>query len=399
MELMLQVGWGMMEHCRFLVQHWGGGTVILSPRDLSAEQLATLASRVADSGGAALLDPQLYVPDCDHARLTAHAYWPRLPEYWRDPQELSRVVGELLTANAACGTAQIICPAPFASVINDDVLQSVGAALEEFGRRGVESSRILATVALTSDAVRNEDRAEMLSDAIESWDAGGIYLVAEHPSGEYLVSDPIWVARVLDIVSGARLVGKTVVIGYCSHQMLVAAAAGANAIASGTWLNVRKFSATRFDEPDEDEVSRRAIWYYAPHLLSEFKIPFLDIARRLGQLPALQVPPGIDCSFAASLFGGTQPTTADFGESAAFRHYLHCVRQQVNVATQATFHDTLAAHETLLTTAESGLVALRRAHIVGQERSFLDALVANRAALALLNATRGPILAREWAGL
>lgn len=399
MELMLQVGWGMMEHCRFLVQHWGGGTVILSPRDLSAEQLATLASRVSDNGGASLLDPQLYVPDCDHARLTAHAFWPRVPEYWRDPRELSRVVDELLTANAACGTALIICPAPLASVINDDVLQSVGAALEEFGRRGVESSRLLATVALTSDAVRNEDRAEMLSDAIESWDVGGIYLVAEHPSSEYLVSDPMWVARVLDIVSGARLAGKTVVVGYCSHQMLAAAAAGATAIASGTWLNVRMFSATRFDEPAEDDVSRRATWYYAPHLLSEFKIPFLDIARRLGQLPALQPPPGFDGAFAASLFGGTQPTTADFGESAAFRHYLHCLRQQVNVARQPTFQATLAAHETLLDTAESGLVALRTAHIVSQERSFLDALAANRAALELLSTTRGPILAREWAAL
>jgi hypothetical protein len=396
MELMLQVGWGMMQLCRFLVGHWGGGTVILSPRDLSNEQLANLASSISELGGAALLDPQLYVPDCDHARLTAHAFWPRVPEYWRDPRELPRVVDELLTANTACGTAKIICPAPLASVINDDVLQSVGAALEEFGRRGIEPSRILATVALTSDAVRNEDRAELLSDAIESWDVAGIYLVAEHPNSEYLVGDPMWVARILDIVAGARLVGKTVVVGYCSHQMLVAAAAGANAIASGTWLNVRKFSATRFDEPDEDEISRRATWYYAPHLLSEFKIPFLDIARRLGQLPALQVPPGIDGSFAAPLFGGTQPTTADFGESAAFRHYLHCVRQQVSVTRLATFQETLAAHDALLTNAEAGLVALRRAHIVGQERSFLDALDANRAALALLDATRGPILTMEW---
>jgi hypothetical protein len=27
----------------------------------------------------------------------------------------------------------------------------------------------------------------MLSDAIEGWDVGGIYLIAEHPSSEYLV--------------------------------------------------------------------------------------------------------------------------------------------------------------------------------------------------------------------
>jgi hypothetical protein len=206
----------------------------------------------------------------------------------------------------------------------------------------------------------------------------------------------MWVARILDIVAGARLTGKTVVIGYCSHQMLIAASAGATAIASGSWLNVRKFSPTRFDEPDEDEISRRATWYYAPHLLSEFKIPFLDIAWRLKHLPALQAPVAVDGSFAAALFAGTQPTNADFGESSAFRHYLHCLRQQVRAARQPSYRETTLEHERLLASAEAGLTALRRARIVSQERGFLDAAAANSAALALLDATRGPILSREW---
>jgi hypothetical protein len=399
MELMLQFGWGMMEHCRLLVRHWGGGTVILSPRDLSAQQMGTLAADLSSVGGSVLLDPQLYVPDGAHPRLIAHAFWPRRPDYWRDPNELSRVIDELLEANAACGTAQIICPSPFASIINDDSLQSVSGAIEELGRRGIGPDRILATLALSSDAIRNEDRAEMLSDAIEGWDVGGIYLIAEHPSGEYLVTDPMWVARTLDIVAGARLVGKTVVIGYCSHQMLVAASAGATAIASGSWLNVRKFSPTRFDPADEDEISRRATWYYAPHLLSEFKIPFLDIAWRLGQLPALQAPATIDGSFAAALFSGAQPTTVDFGESSAFRHYLHCLGQQVSTARQPTYQETTLEHERLLAAAETGLTALRRARIVSQDRGFLDAAAANSAALALLGATRGPILSREWTSI
>jgi hypothetical protein len=399
MELMLQFGYGMMEHCRFLVRRWGGGTVILSPRDLNAGQMSGLAEDVSSAGGASLLDPQLYVPDCHHHRLTAHAFWPRVPEYWRDPNELARVIGEILQANAACNTTQIICPSPFASAINDDSLRSVTAALEEFERRGIEPGRILATIALSSDAVRNEDRAEMLSDAIEGWNVAGIYLIAEHPNGEYLVTDPMWVARILDVVAGARLAGKTVVVGYASHQMLIAACAGATAIASGSWLNVRKFSPTRFDAPDEDETSRRATWYYAPHLLSEFKLPFLDIAWRLGQLAALQAPATIDGSLAAELFSNIQPTSTDFGEASAFRHYLHCLRQQTRSARQPTYRETMLEHERLLTAAETGLTALQRARIVSQERGFLEAATANNAALALLDATRGPILGREWAAM
>ena len=32
MELFLQFGYGMMEHCRVLLSAWGGGTTILSPQ-------------------------------------------------------------------------------------------------------------------------------------------------------------------------------------------------------------------------------------------------------------------------------------------------------------------------------------------------------------------------------
>ena len=47
MELALQFGWGMMAHSRTLVQEWGGGAVILSPRDLNGDQLLRLGRDVA----------------------------------------------------------------------------------------------------------------------------------------------------------------------------------------------------------------------------------------------------------------------------------------------------------------------------------------------------------------
>ena len=61
MELHLQFGWGMMEHCRHLLTHWGGGTAILSPRDLSPTQLSRLAvdlQRIPNVS--TLIDPQFY---------------------------------------------------------------------------------------------------------------------------------------------------------------------------------------------------------------------------------------------------------------------------------------------------------------------------------------------------
>jgi hypothetical protein len=181
--------------------------------------------------------------------------------------------------------------------------------------------------------------------------------------------------------------------------MLIAAAAGANIIASGTWVNVRSFPPGKFAERDEDELSRRATWYYAPHLLSEYKVFYLDVAQRQSKLPLLQTPAPLDGSLAAELFSGAQPTTVDFGESAAFRHYLHCLQQQVGATMKTTFQEAVRQHDQLLDEAEPMLRELRKARIVGQGRDFHEALDANRAALALLESTRGPILTHEWTNL
>ena len=39
MNFYLQFGYGMLEHMRVLLARWGTGGVILSPRDLSEDQL------------------------------------------------------------------------------------------------------------------------------------------------------------------------------------------------------------------------------------------------------------------------------------------------------------------------------------------------------------------------
>ena len=65
----------------------------------------------------------------------------------------------------------------------------------------------------------------MLIERAESWAARAYYVVCEHPNGQYLVDDPNWIANVLDICAGLRLLGAEVILGYCNHQMLVAGAA------------------------------------------------------------------------------------------------------------------------------------------------------------------------------
>ncbi len=398
MELYLQFGYGMMDHSRTLVGEWGGGTVILSPRDLSPQQLLKLAAEVsALRDGRVLVDPQFYLPNADHERLVSHDYWPgeyATGNFWTGT-ELRELLKKIVELNASLGCSEVILPGLYAETVDDDWVARQKLTIDEARQLSI-SRPLLATVALGADAVRRDDDIDEVLAGAETWDVEGIYVVCEHPSGEYLTKDASWMANLLDLVAGLRIKGKRVVVGYCNHQMLVLASAGVTALASGTWMNVRSFPPDKFRAQYDEEIKQRAVWYYAPQALSEYKLPFLDIAKRQGVLPNLA--PAKDCGsrHADLLFEGVQPTSIKWSEQAAFRHYLLCLAEQGRQASRASFDDTADAHERALDQAESLLAKLHAAGVRGQGRDFTESIDVNRAAIAVLRANRGPVLRRKW---
>lgn len=398
MELQLQFGYGMMEHCRALISSWGGGTAILSPRDLDDDQLQRLSESInALPGGGCLLDPQFYLPHADHERLCSHAYWPEEYEtgaFFEGPA-LKKLLRNLRKLNARLRCREFILPGLLASAVNDDWLETQRAVIEE-ARATEDPPPLVATIALSAEAVKDEDQIALLLETAEDWHVHGYYVVCEHPNGRYLVDDPNWVANVIDLAAGLRLTGATVALGYCNHQMLIAALAKVTAVASGTWMNVRSFPPEKFNSAYEEEIKQRATWYYCPQALSEYKIPFLDIAKRRRLLSLMAPPKALDGGFVSALFSGDQPSSVPFTEQAAFRHYLHCLRGQCLDASSTTFDGAVANHERLLDDAEALLQRLAPAGIRGQLRDFGEIVDVNRAALELFKSIRGSVLRRRW---
>lgn len=401
MDIHLQFGYGMMDHSRTLSSDWGGGTTILSPRDLDPKQLVRLATDLNKvDGGSVLLDPQFFLPHADHERLTSHEYWPddySTGSFWQG-RDLRNLLAKIFALNDELGTAAVILPGEYAERVDDDWLAHQKLTIDE-AIAAAEGRSLLATVAIGAEALaRDTDLDELLAN-VESWDVPGVYLVCERPRGEYLTTNATWVANLLDLVAGLRLKGKQVTVGYCNHQMLALAAAGANAIASGTWMNVRSFPPEKFRAAYDDEIKQRSTWYYAPAALSEYKIPFLDIAKRQGLLDELAPPKNVGGGYADPLFAGAQPSAVGWTEQAAFRHYLHSLRHQVSRASRATFDETADRHERALDAAEALITKLHAAGVKGQQRDFHEAVDANRAALAVLRTNRGPMLRRKWSKL
>lgn len=401
MDLLLQFGYGMMEHTRALLVECEGGGVIFSPRDMSYSQMQTLARDVCDRNGTVYLDPQFYLPNADHARLVSHSYWPADYEsggFWAGPH-VATLLQELRRMNDELECARFIVPGVHAEELDEHWLMRQRAFITVAQALGLDRANMFATVSLGADVVRNIQHVSEILEEGRRWEVGGIYLVCEHPNGDYLVQDAIWVANVLELVAGFRLQSKEVILGYCNHQMLAAACASANAIASGTWMNVRSFPPEKFRSAYDEEIKRKTTWYYCPQSLSEYKIPTLDIAMLQGVLEEMAPPDELGSEYATILFAGAQPSTVGFGESLAFRHYLKSLHGQVDASRMGTFEETMAAQRAALDSAEDLLTRLHAAGVRGQLRDFCECVEASRSALDVLQNRRGPLLRRRWVHL
>jgi hypothetical protein len=395
MRLYLQFGHGMMDHTATLLEEWGDGGVLLSPRDLDDAKLTRMAKRLTNSAAEVLLDPQCFVRDADHSRLTEHDYWKVYKNCSTGSivsgDGAARLITSLAELNERLGTARFVVPGLLAPEVTSEWCafheQLVNKAASQFPKLS-----LIATLALSSAAVMDEAQMEALIERVSTWPVGAFYVVPEAPSS-YLVDDPAWIANVLILTSGLKLLGREVLVGYGNHQLLILAAAGVDGMASGTWLNVRAFPVDKFYTP-EDKVSRRALWYYCPQALSEYKIPFLDIAQRNGVLNLMRPDP--PSSYAEPLFTGVAPTSVKWGEQNAFRHYLTCLHQQAQLVTATSFDSALAAQEQLLAGAEKLLSRLRKAGVVNSERDFLPIIDGQRGALATLDHARGRRLRHHW---
>lgn len=398
MKMYLQFGYGMMEHVRVLLASWSNSGVILSPRDLTENQMVRLAADIRKCNAEPLLDPQCYARDADHHRLTAHKYWQvvkaRSTGAFTGGAGTAALLSELARLGNSLGVSRHILPGCLAPTVGEDWFLMQESILEEAPAH-YDGAPLIMTMALSAEAMSSEEQIEAVVERCTSWDVPAIYLVAETPSA-YLTDSPTWLANLLLLTSGIKLAGKEVIVGYCNHQMLCLAAANVDTVASGTWINVRAFPPDKFFQPDEASKSRRATWCYCPQAFSEYKIPFLDIAHRSGVLSEMRSPAVLGSHYADNLFGGAIPTSVNWSETDAFRHYLTCLKSQVVASRHDSFANTVDGIYTSLDQAEALLRKLRRVGVMGQDRDFHEYVDVNRSAMALFVRAREARLSRAW---
>jgi hypothetical protein len=393
MDLYLQFGHGMMEHCRHLISKWGEGTVILSPRDLKSEQLASFSKELLKINGKTLFDPQYYNPRADHKKLTEH-------EHWFDSfdttvlSDINLIVNKfeaIKDANNHSNTYAYIIPSIMCDVV-DKIWIDIQEVFLEAAARVFNDKEKYLTIALTKEFLLDDVSVEKLVEVTAEWEIDGFYIV---PEGGYLIEEADWLANLALLVAGLKFQNRKVIVGYSNHQMLFLACAKADAIASGSFLNVRCFNAGKFNNAAEDSISRRSIWYYCPQALSEYRLRALDAAKKEGVLDDLK-PYGQTNEYIKALFSTVKPSVSGFNESLAFRHYLSELKHQCNISTKSTFQDTINFHRELIDNGLEFIRIMKNNGVRESGRSFESIADYNYDALRTLEREIGGLLRRNW---
>lgn len=399
MDFYLQMGHGMKAMTLELIEKWGTGTAILSPRHMTLEQMTRASSEIHKAGGRVFVDPQFYFPRTSETNLQQHAFWPEqfstfsffsgngidklidclIDDYFFALNLDSFIIPSLLCAEATADW----------DAINRVVLKSVA-------RRQLDTQAYF-TLCLTADLIRDEQKVHDLLEVVEDYPVDGFYVIPEHPADQYLIEDVQWLTNLLDLVASLKVLGKEVIVGYSNHQLLLLSLAKADGICAGSWLKTRVFPTADFDEKErENEGGRKTTWYYCPHALSEYQIPFLTNAYHSGLLDALKPPTEFDGGYASVLFQGASPDTVYFPERSAFQHYLHSLKEQCEDLDFSTFEEAKTGLKLRFETANDISVYLREQGVRGKYREFSNVADDTLAAIDAFDGRRGLVYQVQW---
>ncbi len=398
MKLYLQFGWGMKNLVLEFAKEWESTEVILSPRDITPKQLINWGKDFKKANISCLFDPQCYFPKSTHNRLSQYDYWDNsLSTNLASFEDYeTRLIRSINDYNNIIESNSFIIPAMMRRYDENWIAkwQSDSLKLIEASRKVVTGRKLLLTLALPSDLLcQSEDLIEKMIDISRQFDVDGYYIIAEPTNGQYLVDNPVWISNILQLCAGLKLLEKEVIFGYANQQMLCLSAAKVDAIASGTYLNVRRFS-NKFEDL-EGEIKRKSVWYYYPESLSEYKVSFLDAAYNSSVLDEMN-PKETNNTYVNLLFSGILPSSTAFNEKMAFIHYLETLRQQASLCSRESFKETISANEMLLETASRRIQYLEDNGIYAQARNFKDIVDVNKSAIQRLEKTRGFLLDYSW---
>jgi hypothetical protein len=260
---------------------------ILSPVNYGPDSTDLLVRRAREElrGFSLWFDPQLYVPESTRGQLPT---WPYLPGDFDSADPMERGWWERTISQPLLQTCQAFRPDAICSPValpknftNNYYTTSVAVANDLAARAAVP---VTQTVIVSGVDLLLPNRPMEIASIVSRTDADWIYLLVnneKHPRREY--DQSLEIEAILRLIAALKEADLKVMVGYCSSDMVLWKAAGADSVASGKFFNLRRFSRVRFDEPT-DKGKQLPYWFEESLMafLREDDLARLDREKLLG---------------------------------------------------------------------------------------------------------------------
>jgi hypothetical protein len=241
------------------------GGAILSPLNYGP---AAVASQIESLKGrkefVTIFDPHLYRPQSERMCLPEWGYYPKdvetadLNEKW-----WASIVDEVAVAAVGLATTAVASPAIVPKSFPDEFfLQLVenGNRLET-ALRGA-AVRPMQTVIVNMADLSSLARVMTIASIISRSRVSECLLVlvgSSEPRRE--LADPDELKGVMRLIATLETGGQRVTVASSSAEMVLWKAAGATNCATGKFFNLRRFTISRFDEPDGGGGGQLGYWF------------------------------------------------------------------------------------------------------------------------------------------
>jgi hypothetical protein len=243
----------------------GFSGLILSPVNRSEAELARHIPEFRKKGEFDLiLDPQLYCPRVERGQLQNHRYFPQDLDttdfsssgWWRKLIKLLVAEAKALGVNAVCSPA--LLPGKYSSDYYTVSVEAFSILAEEVGDAAKPVQTVcvsLKELALPADALR-------IASIVSSQKPPLVYIVVEaNTPPRQEIEDAQNIFSLMVLVGALEKSGCPTLVSHCSSDMVLMKTAGASNCATGKFFNLRRFSRSRFDEPQEGGGGQLPYWF------------------------------------------------------------------------------------------------------------------------------------------
>ena len=227
---------------------------ILSPVNCDKEGTAKFISRMrALANFEVIFDPQLYFPKSEMGCLPAWDYFPKgvrtadpsSSKWWQAIVDSLVASMSPLQPDAVCSPAMV--PRTFPDSFFEELVRVSDYLTEQLGE--ISASSILTLIVDLTD-ISQKGRALTIASIISRAKCDRVYVVFKgdtEPRRE--LNNPEEIKGAMTLIQVLEESGMSVLVSFCSSDVILWKSVGASACATGKFFNLRRFTLKRFAEP------------------------------------------------------------------------------------------------------------------------------------------------------